>query len=57
MKEKEFSKWLFEQGKEWIQNSSIRNVDRTAKVFVELLLDLEEDELADKLYKFYENHA
>lgn len=48
----ETAKWLYKKGREWISKSSLHNVDRTAKIFVELLLELDED-LADKLYKFY----
>ena len=48
----EMAKWLYARGKKRIDESDLRNLDRTAKIFVELLLELDED-LADKLYKYY----
>ena len=52
--EKKFPKWLFKQGKKWISNSNLRHVDRTTRIFVTLLEDLKETDLAEKLYKYYE---
>jgi len=48
----EMAKWLYAQGKKRIDESDLRNLDRTAKIFVELLLKLDKG-LADKLYKYY----
>ena len=48
----EMAKWLYKKGKEWINNSDLRHLDRTAKIFVELLEELDSD-LADKLYEYY----
>lgn len=44
---------IFEVGKKWIKKSSIRNIDRTAYIFISELEEMEEDELADKLYGIY----
>ncbi len=46
------AEWVYERGKEWIDKSSLHNLDRTAKIFVELLLELDKN-LADRLYKYY----
>ena len=46
------AKYLYEKGKEWIDKSDLRHLDRTAKIFVELLVELDSP-LADKLYKHY----
>jgi len=46
------AEWVFEKGKEWIDKSSLRNLDRTALIFVSLLEELESD-LAGKLYQYY----
>lgn len=46
------AEWVFEKGKEWIDKSSLRNLDRTALIFVSLLEELESD-LAEKLYQHY----
>lgn len=46
------AEWVFEKGKEWIDNSDIRNLDRTALIFVSLLEELESG-LAEKLYQHY----
>jgi len=48
----EMAKWLYKKGKERIDQSDLRNLDRTAKIFVELLVELDKG-LADKLYKYY----
>ena len=48
----EMAKWLYKKGKERIDNANLRNLDRTAKIFVELLVELDKG-LADKLYKYY----
>jgi len=48
----EMAKWLYKKGKEWIDKSDLHNLDRTAKIFIELLLELDKG-LADKLYKYY----
>jgi len=47
------AKWLYGKGKEWIDRSDLRNLDRTAKIFIELLVELNSN-LADKLYKYYD---
>ncbi|MBA7636578.1 hypothetical protein ES703_44199 [subsurface metagenome] len=46
------AKWLYGKGKEWIDRSDLRHLDRTAKIFIELLVELDSD-LADKLYQYY----
>jgi len=46
------AKYLYKKGKEWIDKSSLHNLDRTAKIFVELLVELDSP-LADKLYQYY----
>ena len=48
----EMAKWLYKKGKERIDSASLRNLDRTAKIFVELLVELDK-KLADKLYEYY----
>ena len=45
--------WLKEQGKKWIANSDLRNLDRTALIFYTLLEDCGRKDLADELYEFY----
>ena len=49
----EMAKWLYKKGKEWIDKSDLRNLDRTAKIFIELLEELDKD-VAHKLYKYYD---
>lgn len=46
------AEWVYERGKEWIDKSSLHNLDRTALIFVSLLEELEGD-LAEKLYQHY----
>ena len=46
------AEWVYARGKEWIDKSSLRNLDRTALIFVSLLEELESD-LAGKLYQYY----
>jgi len=46
------AEWVYEKGKEWIDRSDLRNLDRTALIFVSLLEELESD-LAEKLYQHY----
>ena len=46
------AEWVYERGKEWIDKSDLRNLDRTALIFVSLLEELESD-LAEKLYQHY----
>jgi len=48
----EMAKWLYARGKKRIDESDLRNLDRTARIFVELLSKLDSS-LADKLYKYY----
>jgi len=48
----EIARWLFEEGKRWIKNSDLRNLDRTALIFVRMLEKLDK-ELAKKLNDFY----
>jgi len=48
----EMAKWLYARGKERIDSVGIHYLDVTAKIFVELLLELDKG-LADKLYKYY----
>jgi len=48
----EMAKWLYKKGKKRIDESDLRNLDRTALIFVELLTELDKG-LADKLYKYY----
>jgi len=50
---KKIAQWIYDRGIEWIDNSNIRNLDRTAKIFVELLEELKSP-LAEKLYKYYD---
>lgn len=44
---------VYELGKKWIKKSALRNLDRTAYIFVQELQDMGEDEKADKLYSIY----
>lgn len=46
------AEWVYARGKEWIDKSSLHNLDRTALIFVSLLEELESD-LAEKLYQYY----
>jgi len=46
------AEWVFEKGKEWIDKSDLRNLDRTALIFVSLLEELKST-LAKKLYRYY----
>ncbi len=48
----EMAKWLYKKGKERIDRSDLRNLDRTARIFIELLVELDKG-LADKLYRYY----
>ena len=48
----EIAKWVFKEGKEWIKNSDLRNLDRTALIFVRMLEKLDK-ELAKELDDFY----
>ena len=44
---------VFKIGEKWIQKSSLSNLDRTAYIFITELEEMNEKELADKLYRIY----
>lgn len=49
----ELIKKIFEYAKKRIEQSDLRNVDRTAELFCSLLSELEEEDLSEELYKVY----
>lgn len=48
----EMAKWLYKKGKERIDKVGIHYLDITARIFVELLAELD-GVLAHKLYEYY----
>lgn len=55
MEKDELIKKIFEYAKKRIEQSDLRNIDRTTSLFCDLLNELGETKAADKLYKFYSN--